>query len=639
MSISNTNFPAVNFPAVVACGYRRVLIPKSGNLFPVFLIALPVTVNEEESSNNDNNYNRRQYHHQQRQRQQQQQTENDDCLKRKKKRTIRFVWRSKRDFMILARTRCSATNSNRSLPKAALKKIVQDNVVPWRRLNTLYLLSLEEEENNDDDDNKVPYFLKSEYQLPNRYCPRMKKSLWQIDRFLQMIYTENTTRTTSTISIESTKQRETKKMKLAWEIFCRPYDTDGLITPKEFDLSSLLSSQSSSITTEEKNGPDINTIKNKGLAECETNNDNSDSDSNSNSDSSRVSSTNNDISNPTKTIMTTKTSLEESSRFGQYFASRENSQKVVECVLEKILPLYYQYSNRRQNQMRDNGDINNNNNVRLLFVEPSCGNGDIVIALIEALRQKEISPGSVLIQGYDIDPNVITTCRERQKLLVLSNNNGGGGTSSDEIHYEIHWECRNFFETTRQRCIGNFDVAVNNNIILDNDNDEQYRTDEEMNNKRNNHTNDNHETSFLVCCLGGPPYTNGPGNGSKIQRDLPTQFLRHCQEEWKADVITFILPTRYREGMQHNISDCTFTTPNTAATATATANITTMTNSAKPVGVETTTTTTSLTQDYCGHNNWICETEELNKSTFFFRGTIQITQPSIIQNFYKEKEK
>ena len=146
---------------------------------------------------------------------------------------------------------------------------------------------------------------------------------------------------------------------------------------------------------------------------------------------------------------------------------------------------------------------------------------------------------------------------------------------------------------------------------------------------------------FLVCCLGGPPYTTGPGHGSKIQRDLPTQFVRHCQEEWNADVITFILPTRYREGMQHNISDCTFTTARTKTKRTTTMTedpaIKTAAVTTTSPSSPTTTTTTTFSRDYCTNNNWICDTKELNASTFFFRGSTQVTQPSIIQNFYMNR--
>ena len=665
--------PNIKFPAVMACGYRRIEIPKSGNFFPAFLIALPiiqpVQVQAQIPVPLINNIN------QDEQRQQQ-------------NKTIRFVWRSKRDFLILARSLSSSTNNRQlSLPKAALKKIVQDNIIPWRRTRTSCCSSStktkttedEEEENNDNsnsnNNNNIPYFL-CDPKLPNKFCPQMKKSLWQLDRFLQMFYTETiaiTTTSTSTNNCNSNnnakthahahaytqeqqRQQQIDKMKLAWEIFCRPYDTEGLITPKEFFPSTTTTSNDTNNNTNTTTRQE-EIQKQKQQVVDEQNSIN--------------------ITKTTKTT-TTATSLEESCKLGQYFASKENSKRVVDCALEKIIPLYHEYNNRHQQQQQSHNNdsnnssssssSNNNNNVQILFIEPSCGHGDIVVALVDALKKRKtiIPPQSVYIQGYDIDPNAITTCRQRQEFLSPSATTTTTSSSDDDDDdYHIHWECRNFLETTRQQYIEKFDeaaAAINNNDNDDsnifnisnnddNDNNNNKRfiadtcTDATRNNNRNiniNNDNNGDETlKFLVCCLGGPPYTTGPGHGSKIQRDLPTQFVRHCQEEWNADVITFILPTRYREGMQHNISDCTFTTARTKTKRTTTMTedpaIKTAAVTTTSPSSTTTTTTTTFSRDCCTNNNWICDTKELNASTFFFRGSTQVTQPSIIQNFYMNR--
>ena len=664
--------PNIKFPAVMACGYRRIEIPKSGNFFPAFLIALPiiqpVQVQAQIPAPLIKNIN------QDEQRQQQD-------------KTIRFVWRSKRDFLILARSLSSSTNNRQlSLPKAALKKIVQGNIIPWRRTRTSCCSSStktkptedEEEENdnnsNSNNNNNIPYFL-CDPKLPNKFCPQMKKSLWQLDQFLQMFYTETiATTTTSTDNCNSNnntkahahahaytqeqqRQQQIDKMKLAWEIFCRPYDTEGLITPKEFFPSTTTTSNDTNTNTTTRQ-EQIQKQKQQVVDE---------------QNSINITKT---TKTTTTTTTTTATSLEESCKLGQYFASKENSKRVVDCALEKIIPLYHEYNNRHQQQQQSHNNdsnnssssSNNNNHIQILFIEPSCGHGDIVVALVDALKKRKtiIPPQSVYIQGYDIDPNAITTCRQRQEFVSPSATTTTSSSSDDDDDdYHIHWECRNFLETTRQQYIEKFDeaaAAINNNNNNDddsnifntsnnddNDNNNNKRfiadtcTDATRNNNRNiniNNDNNGDETlKFLVCCLGGPPYTTGPGHGSKIQRDLPTQFVRHCQEEWNADVITFILPTRYREGMQHNISDCTFTTARTKTKRTTTmtedpAIKTAAVTTTSPSSPTTTTTATTFSRDCCTNNNWICDTKELNASTFFFRGSTQVTQPSIIQNFY-----
>jgi hypothetical protein len=687
-SISNSNSNI----HIMACGYRRIVIPKSGNLFPAFLIALPIQQVQVPIPLININ---RQHQHQQQDK-------------------IRFVWRSKRDFMILAR---SSTTNRQSLPKAALKKIVQDDIIPWRRsccsstktiITTTTTPTTITEEINDDnvydddnvDNNNIPYFL-CDPKLPNKFCPQMKKSLWQLDRFLQMIYTETiaiattktkTTTTTTTISNSNsnsnsnnttktqTQEQQIDKMKLAWEIFCRPYDTDGLITPKEFFPSTTNTNTNTNTntiqdqkqkqqqpSTEDKRTvgpPDYNNYKIK-------NNDEriviGAVDEQNNINITKTTKTTTAATATATATATTTTSLEESSKLGQYFASKENSKRVVDCALEKIIPLYHEYNNRQQQQQQSRNNNSNsssssnssNINIQLLFIEPSCGHGDIVVALVDALKKRKsiISPQSVSIQGYDIDPNAITTCRQRQEFLLPSTTTSSSSDDDDDDdddndshhhHYHIHWECRNFLETTRQQYIDKFNdaaaAAVNNSNNNNNNNNNINRaiadtcTDAKRSSNRNiNNNNNNGDKTLkvLVCCLGGPPYTTGPGHGNKIQRDLPTQFVRHCQEEWSADVITFILPTRYREGMQHNISDCTFTT---ARTRIKTKRTTTMTDdSATKAAVVTTTTSPSISRDYCTNNNWICETAELNASTFFFRGSTQVTQPSIIQNFYTNR--
>ncbi|VEU43583.1 unnamed protein product [Pseudo-nitzschia multistriata] len=477
-----TKAPSTVFPAVVACGYRRVGIAKSGNYFPAFLVAFP---NHRDSSN-------------------------PETVQRKS--AICFAWRSKRDFMLLARSSDSLV-----LPKAALKKVVDSNSVPWRRFDM-----------NLVGNNNTPYFL-SDPKLPNHFSVRMKKSLWLLDHFLHRAETS-----------------ATETAKAAWETFCRPSDTEDLITPREF-------TPGADSTTNQRDG---NIAKPKG------------EDTQAHSTETKINDPNTSFSSSHNENVTT---LADSSRLGQYFASEENSRMVVECALEKILPLFHDGKN---------SDI--------LFLEPSCGHGDIVASLVEALEEHEISPRSVFIQGYDIDPCVIKTCQQSTTF----HNSRSANSCKDSNDYRVLWECSSFFETTRQKCLCSFESAYGKR-------DETKR--------------------LLVCCLGGPPYTSGQGSGSSIQRDLPTRFVKHCRNEWKADVVSFLLPARYREGMKHSITDCTFT-KRAAANA------------------ESVTHKNTINHSIGGAQQiWRCETEELKESTFFFRGKTKVKQPSIIQTFYSCK--
>ena len=504
-------------PALIACGYKYVTIPKSGNSFPAFLMALPPYAQQQQNRQHD--------------------TTDAGA------RHVRFVWRTKRDFLILARAftnkrniRSNTTIPNQSsiqFPKSALQKVVQREVVPWRRTVSL-----------EDDRKQDPYsdlFCDDDTRLPNYFSSFMKKSLWQIDHFLQLVYkdvstTSTTTTTLLTTSEQKNKRENEKRRKLAWDIFNRQRDTDGLTSPS----SSLLISPST-----------ITTNNNTAL----------------------------------------------SSKLGQYFASKENSQKVVQHALESILSLY--------DKSCDNNNDGNNNNKRnykrILFIEPSCGHGDILVSLIEALQQKRVPSTSVVIQGYDIDPAAISVCRQRQEFHLPSQNNDEcivtdtASRNGSQYQYHVQCEARNFLETNKSETI--------------------------------------YKDQILVCCLGGPPYTNGPGNNANIQRDLPTQFVRHCQKAWDADVITFLMPDRYKESSACSVDDSTFTVTSTKLTTDDA--VTGPTNPEVDVTDTTSTAAGSFSLGSSRDVRWICQTEELKESTFYFRGKIKIKQPSIIQSFIR----
>jgi hypothetical protein len=277
------------------------------------------------------------------------------------------VWRSKRDFLLLNRA------SKHDLPKAALKKLAEQ--APWKRPGT-----------------------KLECDV-DRYQPTMKKSLMLLDQFLQKAFQQAT--------IDGLVD-----MRLAWDVFGRPMDTDNLMDP------------------------------------------NSEQDLDASQDPS-----------------TTQTG----SQLGQYFCTSENANRVVHLALEKL----------------GQQDLNDDKR-QLVFVEPSCGYGDVIEALVSRLAQSNIAANRVSIIAFDIDPNAIEKSRGRQ----LTNST-----------YSISFHCQDFLSSRRPvEC-----------------------------------------TDRRVVVVGGPPYTTGQGSQANIQRDLPARFVHHSMEEWGASVVSFLMPSRYQK--------------------------------------------------------------------------------------------
>jgi hypothetical protein len=325
----------------------------------------------------------------------------------------RQVWRSKRDFLILGR---ATAEHNKRLPKAALGKLSEK--APWKR---------------PDVD------IAKNCEGPNVYHISMKKSVRQMDQYLQEA---------CVCALENGE-----KVKDAWDVFCRPGDTDMLVP------------------------------------QSPGNDDDNENDS-------------------TWGI----TSQQQSSRLGQYFASSDNSKKLIGVVLERISCYLV------------------DSHTHLVFVEPSCGHGDIVAALVNDLGARKIPSSKFSIMGFDLDQNAVKTCRQ----LPFSN--------------PIDFSCQNFLQTTMKE----------------------------------------RDKQSMVVCIGGPPYTTGPGSSEELRRDLPELFVNHCLQEWKAQLVCFLMPARYGKS---------------------------------PIAVS---------PDYT------CQSFELDSSTFYFQGSLPVVQPSILQCFARK---
>ena len=124
------------------------------------------------------------------------------------------------------------------------------------------------------------------------------------------------------------------------------------------------------------------------------------------------------------------------------------------------------------------------------FLEPSCGNGQVVWTLLETLKNhSRIKSYSII--ACDIDRNAIAHCQ------------------SQDVNHEVEWMQGDFLSTQRR------------DVVLEHG-----------------------EGSFFVV-LGGPPYTMGAGTGNEMQRDLPEHFVSHCLAEYEAHFVAFLLPRRY----------------------------------------------------------------------------------------------
>lgn len=172
---------------------------------------------------------------------------------------------------------------------------------------------------------------------------------------------------------------------------------------------------------------------------------------------------------------------------GQYFCHPTNAKQLVQTALERF-QLVHDSQHHAMTKTK-----------RVVFIEPSCGHGQIIESLLEVL-QSSTYPSQIhtnyQVQGIDIDPIAIEQ-------------------SIEKFHQDanVSLSCCNFLET-----------------------------------EVSNVTDDTDNVNRIVIVIGGPPYTAGAGSSSddeaSLCRDLPMQFVRRAVEAYSAAVICFLMPAR-----------------------------------------------------------------------------------------------
>lgn len=181
-----------------------------------------------------------------------------------------------------------------------------------------------------------------------------------------------------------------------------------------------------------------------------------------------------------QTSQDSQNKISSAARLGQYYTNEPNCKKIV----QEAVAFYHKIQQDR------NGFV--------VFVEPSCGDGRIVLQLFKSLQS--ISACNFLILAYDVDEGAVVDCRENvSKLPILDEG-------------QIVVSCCDFLKLSRH----------------------------DLTNTIHEHFN---EDSRLIV-LGNPPYSSGVGSGKDIQRDLPKKFIIHGIRVG-AEFISFLVPKRY----------------------------------------------------------------------------------------------
>lgn len=337
----------------------------------------------------------------------------------------RSCWRSKKDFLLLFRATKGCHRIRVQCPKSALNKLAEK--APWKRQAT---------QPTTRTDLAVPVEHDQTPIHPNNYEASMTKNIHLLDTYLRSLATQCGEHDLS--------------FSKAWSHFSRPQDTDGLM-PMGWSKET-----SSLVIVPSIQSPKHDTVCSQDNLQ--------------------------ELARRGETRLIVGSQQEQqlhdaairSCKLGQYFCSPATAQQIVHLTL-KFVGRQLKAANRVQET--------------IVFLEPSCGHGDIVRQLLQDLESTNIVGDNFHVVACDIDESAIQFCQEH--------------TQQND---HVEWMHGDFLQTTPSGRHGS--------------------------------------TTRIV--LGGPPYTSGAGSGSLVARDLPLAFFLHCANAWKAAFVAFILPVRYK---------------------------------------------------------------------------------------------
>lgn len=174
--------------------------------------------------------------------------------------------------------------------------------------------------------------------------------------------------------------------------------------------------------------------------------------------------------------------ITKSAKFGQYFTIENNVQKVVDEAVAS-------YDNFREQ----------NSDGIIVFVEPSCGDGRIIMQLSNSLQS--ISAIDFFIVACDLDKQVLQKCQENLSNLELF--------KEGKI---VLLNC-DYLQTSASYFMSHFNTGGK-------------------------------QQTMKMIVIGNPPYSSGVGDGQSIDRDLPKKFITHSVGIG-AVFVSFLLPQRY----------------------------------------------------------------------------------------------
>lgn len=276
----------------------------------------------------------------------------------------------------------------------------------------------------------------------------------------------------------------------------------------------------------------------------------------------------------------------------------------------------------------------NSDKQQLIILEPSCGHGDIIQAVLQEdiLQQLQEQNGysNIMILGLDIDPNALDICCQRLTATIQNNNNN----NNNNLDYDNNstQEKHNGQEAPpqskqRQTFLWSGEMVMNHNDKCNDDEDSEENLTIKINigctnfleTQRSHYINNENDDSVVVT-IGGPPY-----GCHHSERHLPIQFVQHCIQEWYANIITFIVPQRFPQTLPPLPSS-----PSSSSIDKRQQQENTNENNNNDVDQLNTNLLLSSSSLY------VCECYELNSSTFYFQGITPVTQPSRIQCWYQK---